>query len=112
MNVSMISADEIPVPRILSIGFSDDTAVTRFGPSRRKQYIIHYVLNGKGFFNGNAVVQGQGFLITPGIDEEYCSNPEDPWTYLWIISEDEAMSRYFDLYGADSATGIFEFHNK
>lgn len=112
MNVSVIGADEIPVPRILSIGFSDEPAVTRFGPSRRKQYIIHYVLSGRGVFNGSEVSSGQGFLITPGMDEEYFPDASEPWSFLWIISEDESMANYFERHGADKMTGIFEFHNK
>ena len=113
MNISLIGSDGISVPRILSIGVSDDPSVTRFGPSRRKQYIIHYVISGEGYFNGRSVKAGEGFLITPELEvEEYHSNPKEPWKYLWIISEDDAMEHYFELHGADKSSGIFKFHNE
>ena len=108
---SLIAVDSIPTPKISSIGFSDDTKVTRFGPSVRNQYIIHYVVSGKGYFNGSLVEKGQGFLITPGLHEEYHSNPKEPWSFVWIISEDSAMEYFFTRYGANKTTGIFNFSN-
>lgn len=112
MRTDLVSTDNIPVPHILSIGYSADPAVTRYGPSRRNQYIIHYVLSGEGFFNGKTVKSGEGFLITPELEvEEYRSNPKDPWLFLWIISEDEATRYYFDFHNADRSSGIFKFHN-
>ena len=111
MRTELVSTDSIPIPKIFSIGYSDDPLVTKYGPSRRNQYIIHYVLSGKGYFNGNKVKAGQGFLITPGMDEEYHSDKNDPWLFLWVISEDASMAHYFDRHGADSRSGIFKFHN-
>ena len=81
----LIATDSVQAPKIYSIGFSDDPRVTRFGPSVRNQYIIHYVLSGKGSFNGNKVEKEQGFLIVPGMYEEYHSDESDPWSFLWII---------------------------
>ena len=106
----LISVDSVRIPHIISMGFSDDPSVTRFGPFVRNQYIIHYVLSGYGVFNGNRVGAGQGFLITPGMQEEYSSDPNDPWSFLWIISEDSAMEYFFDRHNAD-AGGIFSFRN-
>ena len=111
MRTELVSTDSIQIPKIFSIGYSDDPLVTKYGPSRRNQYIIHYVLSGKGYFNGNKVKAGQGFLITPGMDEEYHSDKNDPWLFLWVISEDSSMAHYFDRHGADSRSGIFNFHN-
>lgn len=113
MRADLVSTDNILVPHILSIGYSDDPAVTRYGPSRRKQYIIHYVISGEGYFNGRLVRSGEGFMIAPELEvEEYHSSPKDPWKFLWVISEDSAMKRYFELHGADKDSGIFKFHNK
>ena len=113
MRTDLVSTDNIPVPHILAIGYSGDTRVTRYGPSKRNQYIIHYVLSGEGYFNGNSVRSGEGFLITPELSvEEYYSNPKNPWTFLWIISEDSAMEYYFDRHCADESCGIFKFHNE
>ena len=108
---ALISTDSVKVPNIYSIGFSDDPSVTRYGPSVRNQYIIHYVLSGKGLFNGNKVEKGQGFLIVPGMHEEYYSDKNDPWAFVWIISEDPEIQYFFDHHNANEKTGIFKFHN-
>ena len=107
----LIATDSVQAPKIHSIGFSDDPRVTRFGPSVRNQYIIHYVLSGKGSFNGNKVETGQGFLIVPGMYEEYHSDESDPWSFLWIISEDPMMEYFFSRHCANEETSIFKFYN-
>ena len=113
MRADLVSADNIPIPHILAIGYSTDPRVTRYGPSRRNQYIIHYVISGEGFFNGRLVKRGEGFLIAPELPvEEYYSNPKNPWSFLWVISEDSAMGHFFDLHNADKESGIFKFHNE
>lgn len=101
---------EFPL-KINTLGFSGDPDVVRFGPGRRNLYIIHYVLNGKGYFNGNSVCRGQGFLIRPGMDEEYHPEPSDPWELVWIISSDSAVETVFDRYGADEDTMIFDYNS-
>lgn len=83
------------------IGSSTNTDVTRFGPGVRNHYIIHFVFSGKGYFNGQPVSTGQGFLITPGMQEEYHSDPNEPWGFLWILSEDPKMKEVFDLFEID-----------
>ena len=45
-----------------NIGISDDMNITRFGPGQRTSYIIFYVTNGKGYFNGHLIKKGQGFI--------------------------------------------------
>ena len=107
----LIAADLVPIPNIYSIGFSDDPQITHFGPSVRNQYIIHYVLSGSGFFNGHRVGRGEGFLITPGLHEEYHPDKDDPWSFMWIISEDPAIQYFFDRYDADKRSGIFKIND-
>lgn len=107
----MISTNNVQIPHIYTVGFSSSPRVTRYGPSVRNQYIIHYVLSGKGYFNGQALGRGYGFLITPGMEEEYHPDKADPWSFLWIISEDPSMQYFFDCHRTDSVTKIFSFHN-
>ncbi len=106
-----IAADPVPVPRLFMIGYSSDPSVTRYGPGMRNYYIIHYVTAGRGIFNGHRVEKGQGFLITPEMHEVYRPSKEEPWSFLWIISEDPAMEYYFKEHRADPESGIFRFHN-
>lgn len=103
--------DELPLPRISSMGFATDPAETNYGPARRNRYLIHYVFSGKGYFNGTPVTRGQGFLTTPGIFEHYYSDKEDPWHYLWVIFDDPAAEPYYPLHNAEPDTGVFSYRN-
>ena len=107
----LIATDSIPIPKIDAIGFSDEITVNRHSRAIRNQYIIHYVLSGQGFFNGKTVEKGQGFLIFPDRYSEYFADEKDPWSFMWIISEDPSMEYFFDGYQADPQTGIFKFNN-
>ena len=94
---------------IISIGCSSSPRVTRYGPTRRDQYIIHYVIGGRGFFNGHPIDEGEGFLIYPGMPEEYHPDDENPWEFLWIIAEGEGMRALMAVCGADEQTKIFRY---
>jgi AraC-like DNA-binding protein len=104
----LFATDPVDIPKINSIGFSDDPEITHFGPSVRNQYIIHYVLSGKGYFNGREVRSGEGFLITPGMHEEYHPDKATPWSFVWVTSEDKAMIPIFERHRASEETGIFK----
>lgn len=96
---------------ISSIGFASDIKVTKFGPGQRNLYIIHYVTGGAGYYNGNPVKQGQGFLISPGQLEEYHADTNNPWEFLWIISSDPSMKGIFDRYKTVSDNSIFDYNS-
>ena len=111
MQYAFFSGGSNPILCIDSIGYSTDPNITRFGPSRRNQYIIHYCISGKGFFNGVSVTAGQGFLITPDMDEVYFPDKKDPWAFLWVISEDPKMEDVFAAFQADPNTNVFSYHS-
>ncbi len=45
---------------------------------------IHYILNGKGYFNGMHLKKGDGFIVFKGSSTCYYPDKTDPWEYLWI----------------------------
>ena len=51
-------------------------------------YIIHFIVDGKGFYEINdkvySVKKNQLFLIPPNIPTRYYSDKQNPWRYLWI----------------------------
>ncbi len=59
-----------------------------FGPAVRDHYLIHYILDGKGFFQVNNqryfLKKGQGFLIHPEIVTYYEADWNEPWHYAWV----------------------------
>lgn len=109
MRYQVFTKDSCPLLNIECIGYANNPEVTRFGAGIRNSYIIHYVISGKGWFNGNPVSSGQGFLITPGMLEEYYPDTDDPWSFLWIISTDQKMADLFSYYPCDNKTNIFSY---
>ncbi len=59
-----------------------------FGPAFRDEYIIHFVLEGKGSYTAGGITyflsSSQMFLIYPGEEIRYSADPDEPWTYAWI----------------------------
>ncbi|MBE7011258.1 MAG: AraC family transcriptional regulator [Ruminococcaceae bacterium] len=106
-----IFSNGTPPFKIHSIGFSFDPTTTRFGPGQRDSYIIHYITKGKGYYNGNSVTMGQGFLIYPNQHQEYFPDKNDPWEFLWIISYDKNMEEIFKQYNADTDTLTFNYNS-
>ena len=98
-----------PLLSISNIGYAADPFLTRFGPGVRNHYNIHYIISGKGYFNGNPVSAGEGFLVTPGMQEHYYPDSRDPWEYLWFITPDPAMAPLFPMFHADEKTNIFSY---
>ena len=94
-----------PLLSLDHIGYAAGTEDTAFGPGRRNKYIVHYVLSGRGTFNGREVTAGQGFFVKPGMPEHYSASAEDPWEYVWFMSGDHRLEPLFDT--IDAAAGIF-----
>lgn len=109
MNVNIYSAGEMPLLQIRYMGCNRLPHRVSIGPMLRNSYILHYVTRGRGYYNGNLVESGQGFLITPGHVQTYHADPDDPWELLWVVSEDITMGRLFEAFGSDPATGIFSY---
>lgn len=107
MNIHSVGKN--PLLQIRYMGCNRRPHPVNIGPMLRNSYIIHYVTRGRGYYNGNPVETGQGFLMTPGHIEEYRGDPEDPWELLWVVSEDETMGDVFASFHADPRTGIFSY---
>lgn len=61
-----------------------------FGPTLTHNYLLHYVVSGKGVFfpsnheTGVQLTAGQVFLMPPNAVCSYAADKEDPWRYYWI----------------------------
>lgn len=69
-------------------GYARCEPLHSFGPAVRPNYILHFVLEGKGTYQIGEqkyrISKGQGFLIEPDISVFYQADREHPWTYLWV----------------------------
>lgn len=59
------------------------------GNNVRKNYVIHYILKGKGVFSSanHEAVQlkaGDVFILPKGVPCFYQADGKEPWTYFWI----------------------------
>lgn len=105
----ILSYENSRLLKIDNIGFSSDPKICRFGPGKRELYLIHYVLSGEGYFNGNLLTKRQGFLITPQMSECYFPSEHNPWKLLWVTSHDPNISELFNAYDANPLSNIFEY---
>ncbi len=59
-----------------------------WGPAVRNQYLLHYVISGKGTYTvGEETYMlhaNECFLIRPGERTYYIADREDPWEYMWV----------------------------
>lgn len=111
MRYCIVSNANCPLLNITSIGYASDRSITRFGPGVRNLYIVHYVISGKGTFNGTVVSAEQGFLITPGMQEHYFPDEKDPWEFIWFIFDDPLAQNLFPFFEANPETNVFTYSN-
>ena len=103
-----------PLLCIRSFGYSGHPQKTRWGRGSRAQYILHYILDGRGFFNGKELHDGQGFLITPEQNVEYHPCQTLPWTYFWVVFDGKKCAEICQnqLHSAEDGTFDFSFQGE
>jgi len=79
---------------VKSMGYEDNSELAHWGPGYREYCILHFVIRGSGYYNGNIVSENQGFFIRAGQLHEYHSDTAHPWTYCWIIFSEELARKY------------------
>ncbi len=93
-------------------GMSECKPGHTFGPAVRPNYIIHYVLSGKGVYQVGdqqyEIGKGQGFLIEPETLTFYKADEQNPWTYIWVGFSGEMASTYLSDIGLHSEQLVFQ----
>ena len=84
-----------------------------FGPAVRPTYLLHYVLDGQGYYyvndNKYTVSKNQGFLIEPNVVTFYQADKDNPWTYLWIGIDGDKAKLYLNSAGLNEKHLIFTY---
>ncbi len=92
-------------------GLSKCEPLHSFGPAVRPDYIIHYILKGKGRYHTEeaqySLEAGQGFLIEPNVLTFYQADKEEPWEYLWVGFNGSNVKEYLRDIGLNSGQLIF-----
>lgn len=96
-------------------GFSKTQPKHSFGPAIRDTYLIHIVLEGKGYYSiekqNYYLKSGQGFVIPPGIPTFYQADNEEPWSYVWMGIGGNKIVYYLEKLGIDSRKLSFDIKN-
>ena len=109
MKIWHTAADPATDLQILQIGYEPVGHKAKWGPGRRNFYILHYVVEGKGYFNGAPVEKGQGFLMRPMMPVEYHPDPDTPWNYFWICFDGILAQKLCDEYIHIDEHGVFSY---
>ncbi len=76
---------------------------------KESRFILHYVLDGKGYFRGEPIVKGQGFVIFPNEECTMAADNEDPWHFCWIIFGGRDAYALLKSVGIDRGRYVFDF---
>ena len=107
--VSLNPSDSLYVK---SIGFESNSSLAHWGPGQRNYCILHYVVKGSGYFNGQKVTDNQGFFISSNQLHEYHSDKENPLNYFWIIFSDAMAEKYVLPIVQPNTQNIFDYKHK
>ncbi len=77
-------------------------------------YVLHYVTNGAGLYNGGQVRAGDYFLMTPTEPYNLDFDQNDPFRHVWIGFQCTKSDDFFDLIGMSSHAhiGVCSFSEK
>ncbi len=95
-------------------GYARCESLHSFGPAVRPNYILHFVLEGKGTYQIGMqkyeIGKGQGFLIRPETSVFYQADKEEPWTYLWIGFDGTKAHKFVSDLGLNDERLMFYSH--
>lgn len=93
-------------------GVSECDPCHSFGPAVRPNYILHYILSGKGIYRvGERTYKlkaGQGFLIEPEEVTFYQADEKEPWAYLWVGFAGAQSEMFLQDIGLNSNQHVFQ----
>lgn len=93
-------------------GYAQCQPLHSFGPAARPNYIIHFILDGKGIYQVGEkkyeLQAGQGFLIEPEVLTFYQADDKEPWTYLWVGFGGNRAKEYVSDIGLNSEQLSFQ----
>lgn len=93
-------------------GYAQCRPFHNFGPAVRPNYIIHFILDGKGIYQTGEkkfeLQAGQGFLIEPETLTFYQADGKEPWSYIWIGFGGTRAEEYVRDLGLNSSRLTFQ----
>ena len=85
-----------------------------YGPATRSEYLLHYIIDGKGQFTTNGktwnLKKHDSFFIFPNETTVYSADQETPWSYIWIGFNGLKAYEYLQHAGFSDTNRIGHFH--
>ncbi len=78
---------------------------------KRDVYIIHYVVLGKGTFNGEKIEAGYVYVTVPQMMEITVSDKDDPFESYWIMFKGEEASKFLKSCHLPEKGGVVKFED-
>ena len=84
-----------------------------YGPSARRNYVIHVVIDGKGIMDYGGkrwtIRKGEMFILFPGEVTTYYADREDPWYYCWFGFQGSSARKIVESIGFTAQTPVLSF---
>lgn len=84
-----------------------------WGYGVRNCYLLHFIINGKGVFKNSygshELSRNMGFILVPGEKVFYQADSEDPWHYIWIGFNGDAVPDILKRCSIGSKNPTFTF---
>lgn len=94
-------------------GYANCQPLHSYGPAVRPNYLLHYIVDGRGIFQVGGITyalgRGEGFLIEPNKQTFYQADAQEPWTYLWIGFDGTNAEGCLRAVGLDADRLTFRF---
>lgn len=95
-------------------GIEECDPAHHYGPIERSEFLLHYILDGKGTYTVDGKTWHLGkhqlFLICPDTTTYYEADKDEPWTYLWIGFNGLKAKSYLSYANLDENSLIGEYH--
>ncbi len=75
----------------------------------RDVYILHYVVAGKGVFQGQPFDKNCGYLVVPGEVEIITADENDPYESYWVIFKGTLAPDIIKICGLEKKCHVFRF---
>ena len=81
--------------RIVEFGYEDTGRLSEAYMGIWNFHVIIYVIEGAGYFNGERIEAGEGFITTPLRRTDYYSDETNPWKCFWIVLDGNSVKKIF-----------------
>ncbi|MBO4962374.1 MAG: helix-turn-helix domain-containing protein [Clostridia bacterium] len=95
--------------KFLEFGILDPKIKKGWGPGVREYYMVHFILDGEGYFNGQLLKKGNFFTSKPYQKIHYFPKPNNEWHYVWFLLKGDGVEDFLSEYGLYPETGVGKF---